>query len=644
MAFSLFLITAIYFSLIFFGAPFIRALPFFKYSFEELLVEGAIFGLAFLGIIIGCLYGINLSLEIKLIFVLSTSLIMNILVESYRIHIEFKKIFQKKNLFIAIFIGILIILLLFPGGNFHLVPWRIGPDAAGYSAVAEYLLKNRNLLPYEGSFTNPVDMYAFVFLDQVKRYTFPTLIAFVSLLTRSHPVEVIFPFVCLCYALIGILVFRINYSFNKFSPGFSMLLAYAVVMNCNMLFIFYEGCYPQIVILPIISLLVFFSIIGINELNFKKIISYSILFVGASSFYLESPILLIPILGILYILNFRFKNLKYILLFILVSISLSFNLIKEIVIFQIENIRVLSLAGWPQPRWAYLVQIIGLDNIYSNVIGNNPGYLIAEDSINYNNEIIINVLIMVFIATCARRDNFYKLFFTIIAVIASFLYYFKELKLVHSYAYMKIYTSYIPIIFISIFSITLKGVLKKYYLYLLATLAVLIIYTGLIFQNSYMKNYFHVSAGMTELRDLRDILPKGSVVMIPGESSPDHLIKSIFIRSIMDMPMIHNEYFASQDFHDYLDSEVLILMNNLNYQPLDPGAVIWSGQDYSIVQTGLPLKMAWKNLIPLVNAPYKYDTSRPEIELKFAKYNLQDAVKNSYDLNIFTNSSIQLKK
>jgi hypothetical protein len=151
---------------------------------------------------------------------------------------------------------------------------------------------------------------------------------------------------------------------------------------------------------------------------------------------------------------------------------------------------------------------------------------------------------------------------------------------------------------------------------------------------------------MIELIQTRQPSFKNKCVIFSLAGSGEHdRIRQIFISSIIDGPMIHNEYFASQNFSDFQNNNVCIIAKKSDFELADSADVVWSGSEYHLINTHMALLKAWK--MPAysnITKAYDLDRSRPEIELKFAKFNQDQIIKQKYDLEIFTKGIISKSK
>jgi len=407
-----------------------------------------------------------------------------------------------------------------------------------------------------------------------------------------------------------------------------------------LLYILYEGCYPQITVLPIIILFIYYTkYLFLKNIKKEQVLVFAILFVGSSSIYLESPFLILPIFVMICLFNYRKIDSKSIILIFVFSFLLNFQIFKEIYFFQIENIKHLNLAGWPQPKWSMLNDIFGLHNIYSGLLGNDPNFIDKNPNDNFY-QLLINLLIFIFILSIYIFDYSFIVVISLIIIIFLFFLYFKYIKNVNSYAYMKIYTSYIPLLMIFFYKLQPRNITLKYYLFFPLILSTIVIYNGFGFINSYYRSYSYVTDNMLQLTHLKESFNIKENLVIPiSDTDQFSKIRDIFIRSLVDTHLVHLEYIASQNFSGHHNHNVLLLVNNSSFTATNVNDIVWAGHQYTLINTHLPFKNIWvdRDNIPKF-IPIPYDISRPEIELRFAKHNRDNHINQKLTLEPFLQS------
>lgn len=535
-------------------------------------------------------------------------------------------------------------ILIFPVIGLNLsIPWRIGPDAAGYVNSAEYLIKGSTLTDFSGNFSIPGSIYAYEFLIQVIRRGLAGDIAAISLLLNLHPTQSTFIFLIIFYLILGLLV--VHFVINHITKNYIFLLIsfILIILNCNLLFILYEGGYAQIASMPFIFLVcTYFTYNNSNSLNIvKSSIFFGILIAASISLYLESLFIIFPILLINLIINIL-KNFKHYLLLLLLTsliiIIIDYPIITNWLKFQNENANLLSLAGWPQPQWALLTDIFGFQNIYSGLIGNQPSYLNDKNSFEYIFSILVSVFIIYYILN--NKSNFkISLFIIPLILITSSYFYIRYYKLVHSYAYMKIYTLCTPFLVIALVNAFYTNFkINKNRLFILATC--LVVLNGFLLLKNYKSSYKYISKGAIELSllDFKSKFQDGIFLFFVNEDSQFNTIEQIFLRSLIWSDLIHPGFIPQQNFSNS-HRHVYLIFNINDIHNLsciyDQSSVLWRGSEYIILDTGLSLSSGINN-IDNFWLPQAKIIPRPEIELQWWRNNLNLNNLKNFDIKKFT--------
>ncbi|OGW12017.1 MAG: hypothetical protein A2W77_00760 [Nitrospinae bacterium RIFCSPLOWO2_12_39_16] len=479
--------------------------------------------------------------------------------------IESLKQMSLKYLLGSILVIAALIIVLSPTfeGNFLTTPYRIGIDQVGYTETAQFLFKDGTLRSAEIEIMNQLDtkdivaakknnIYALKFNSYVDsefllkalRWGYSAILANLTYITgQDNVLRVAFIGLIFNYALIFALTYFFFFYFFEYSYIFSLLASLALLLNCNLLNIYYEGQSAQIFGMPVflIMLLVFlwlrrdeprlkrlrFLDLFFDKENLQQIFLVAFLTAGLLSIYNELIftfiIFLVLVMFFDIILTRRVKLYSTIL--IVTSVGIGFLIVLPFsfkwLYFIIAHLKNVGIAGWWQPKWAFPTEILGISDIFAN----NPK-MGTDLQIRSKWDLLLNIIlseliltvVLVYISKAKDVDKSFWLsapfFISLIFIKNSYV------EHIHNYQYMKAYTIFLPLIFVLVFaSLSFcsrsKSRLIEYMVKSARYMMILLIMaSGLFYINKYKQERGYVTRDMFDLATLNQKVDINSYALI----------------------------------------------------------------------------------------------------------------------------------
>lgn len=355
-------------------------------------------------------------------------------------------------------------------------PFRIGPDAAIYGYMAQYLLDGGSWLTAQSrvtefgglrvgeitKYTNLTMDWPFLFFYRWGLSIFQDLALIIS--GQSHIYTTLFSSLLIPYALLSGIVFywlRERMGLNKV---YAISGCLAFTLNVNLLNIWCEGFYGNLFSLPLyailylmIDTLAFSSEKKRSEL-FKTIAFLTLIFASILVSYGEGLLFVVPELlfihGLINLILYRKIDYRlYVFLFtaIVCAILILFpcKFLLDWLIITLKQILEEGSNGYNQPQWALLDGIIGLKNIYRDISptygGNAYNYSLSELLITAINSV---VLFSFLIWSAAKRSRWCTFGLSAYILTALFFLYVYKTSPKNNYAYMKMYIFLMPVLFV----------------------------------------------------------------------------------------------------------------------------------------------------------------------------------------------------
>ncbi len=535
-------------------------------------------------------------------------------------------------------LGILFLIIL-PGireGNFT-TPLRTGPDAIGYAGAAQALADGGTLSSIAEDLkaaTGKEDLQeaekansqllrfdlhcSSEFLLKALRWGYPTILANITWVTDLGSVYRL-DFVLLVFSwamLLGLAYYAIR-SIIKARWYICLLLTAALALNCNLLNIYCEGSYAQVMAVPILFMLLLYlydlrknntfenksgwikqvALVGFLCASLISIWNEAFIFLGIVCFIiLILDLLLVRKTQKAWLIVFGFGAL---FAFILIA-PLTWNLILFYKRYLFTSLLPsLNQGGWWQPQWATLPEIMGWLNIYAH--SSQPPSILPRDSVEIVSVFLGSLLIIAageyYIVSNKKLDRA----FWLAPVLFVSLVYAKCIlwgQTINNYQYYKAYTAFLPVIFILVYAasfyvVRIVNSRLKYVLY--GTIALSICMTAFS-GASYIEKYYQKSSYFTE--DMFDLQYHSKplsnyVLMTPSER---HDLQCEQMAATVKMNFYNFVYERDNNTNlikePYLEMPVAIIIfdDDLKQSSINSADIIYSGKEFQIVKTPYKLK------------------------------------------------------
>lgn len=361
-------------------------------------------------------------------------------------------------------------------------PYRIGIDQVGYAESAQFLveggtlqratrrilseLHTNDLRKAKAQSYKDTHFETYVdteFLLKAFRWGYPGTLAALTILTgNTHVFKIEFIALILSYALLAVLSYHMVRSIFSLPAWYALIVMLAVILNCNLLNIYYEGQLAQVFIFPYFIL--FFLIFvetrrisgGIKSSDATATCRYAVftafITAGLFSAFNEVMVLVLAIVAGTVVLDLTFFRRSSFSAIAIVSAGLVggflavFPFSHQWIAYTIANLSGLSRAGFWQPHWASFAEIVGLLDMYQA-----PGYTLQPQTIqNVDLNIGVSVIVMFAIVRFMLRDRDVDRSFWLSAPALVFAEYLKSryFDSILNYPFMKAYTMFVPLLVI----------------------------------------------------------------------------------------------------------------------------------------------------------------------------------------------------
>jgi hypothetical protein len=357
-------------------------------------------------------------------------------------------------------------------------PFRIGIDQVGYGESAQFLREGgttgsiRTRLLKELGTTSPeianqqnlkdLRFESYVdseFLLKAKRWGYPGTLAAMTAFTGSpHVFSLAFLILIFDFALTLGIVYYLVRVHHGLPRAFGMCAMLAIAMNCNLLNVYYEGQYAQVFATPfvLIYLTIYLRARGIRDYRRarRSLLMFSatsaLMVAALFSAFNESLVLLVAIVAVTTALDLVFYRktslaaLEVAIIGFLGGAAILWPLSRNWIAYTFANLSGLARAGFWQPHWASLAEMIGLCNMYVT-----PGYtLMARSPLDAAANAILSVIAAVMIGRFFLRSGSLDRTFWIAPFVLILVEYVKSRYVddILNYPFMKLYTAFLPLV------------------------------------------------------------------------------------------------------------------------------------------------------------------------------------------------------
>lgn len=495
---------------------------------------------------------------------------------------------------LLLFIGAgLIILSPTLRANAPTTPYRIGIDQVGYAETAQYLLEGGTLQSGQRDLLESLNITKLKkaeahnllslnfgryvdseFLLKALRWGFPGVLASLAILTGSpHVYRVEFVSLIFCYLLIAALSYRIAREAFYLPHLAALASAIAIAFNCNLINVYYEGQLAQIFAEPFI-LLVLFSYVILRRLeprtstraNFERYRFAALLafLIGGLFFaYNEALVLVFAyMLAVVFVdllgkRQFKGRAFATLACGSFVGGVLAFPISSHWVRYTFANLAGLSHAGFWQPHWGSLAEIVGLQDMY----GHAPYMLLQRSSANEVLTMCISFALAVVLAgyltRCSRRVDV-RFWLVSLLLIGAVYVKSKYLDGILNYPYMKLYTLLLPLAGSAVLaSLSVKHVRRWPVITGSLVAAAFICITGMHYIWTYLNQSAYVTSDMFALYDPAVHRRFGDVAIETARRQPG--IKDFMLTPLVTLNWI-NESDGPKYIGPFLNLPVSVLL------------------------------------------------------------------------------------
>lgn len=525
-------------------------------------------------------------------------------------------------IFIPFFIVLILLLpnVIYPNTSFY----RIGPDLSLYAKMTQFLFDGGTLSEARlraSEFTN-------LSVGDINRYgdasaTWPFMYyfrwgfsAFQNFIIQVTPVSHVFQisFFSLIFSHLA-LVFSAFYWLKKrfnFSPLISVLAGLAILLNINILNLWFEGFYANSFSLFIFILLLslfFWNHKHKKEDHFSSIPLITVLFIAALLTYPEG---ILFVLGPLIVLTAALELLvlrkleytKYFVLMFSFLIALVLiwpcGYIYDWAIIIIKQLSEEGGNGFMQPHWALPHEIFGIYNIYSDISGANAGAKLPRSIINYLLSAVLTAYIL-YLLIVNFLKNYKKIYpvlyapFILVGIIAIYVFLTSR---ENNYMYMKYYVFLSPILIIYFWAsvnyfINKKNINKKYKNFIFITITSIIFTNGLLYVAKYSYQATHIEDKQITLYKENKENNFSNAIIYPYQYSGILYSYASTLKTSWLIPynfkIKYHKNNLNKNLCIFLENKEFTSENKFNFEKINKSNIVFLNNDFLIYDTKLPL-------------------------------------------------------
>lgn len=506
-------------------------------------------------------------------------------------------------------------LLLFPvlKLTFLTTPWRTGADAAGYAGATQFILDGHGFDNVSSDLRVPVSTIGKEFLITALRRGIPLTLATYARVFRLHPGQLVFYFAVHLQLLLFLCAMRafweaFGWLRRPWSVTVTVLAGVSLGLNCNIVYILLEGGHAQIAAMALCTamLLSIYSFARSGAVSLKDdlrlLLLLGVLTSAAATFYTESIFLLIGVtVGYVLLSAFR-SRIRVRWIFLLtpcVAFLLSIDIVGSWVSFQVRNVDNLARGGigWPQPQWAYIVELLGLRNLYQPF---DYGWGTIPSQEPVGRFLTISIALSV-LALCLSAGYFFAkktrasqwILLALGLIFVAHLFFRFDLG-VHSYAYAKIAAFLLPLLVLGILgALCSTRISPLICLLAAAVLAIGSSYNGYRELQAYREKAHHYTKGDIALAKIPPL--QGSGVVLLRDRSRGRFLEMWFMLPLLSGKFASRDMSSFQQSLAWNESVPLLLLEHktesyLKGRPTwetSKRNILWQAHEYQLVDPGV---------------------------------------------------------
>jgi hypothetical protein len=476
--------------------------------------------------------------------------------------------------------------LLYPAlrANMPTTPFRVGIDQVGYGETAQYLVEGGTLRAATGQLLTQLhtsdlkkakahnglalNFETYVraeFLLKALRWSFPGMLATLTILTGSdHVYRVEFIALIFSYALTLALVNMLLRRWLGVTALVAILVTTVFALNANIINTYYEGQLGEVFAEPYLLLLLMTFLdlrtsgygLGVQQgqtSDFTRSCLFFGLVLGFMFFtYNEALVLvfaffaLVLLLDVTIVHRLQWRATLCLLGGSAIGFCIAFPISGQWIQYTFANLSGLSRAGFWQPHWASLAEIIGIFNMY----GSTPYVLIARSSANEAANVVLSVAIACLLLRLFITDRKIDTAFWCAAPIMILAIYWKTKYHdgILNYPYMKVYTLAAPLLVCATFAAVhnaYRDTGRKYYAAVQFAMLLAIAVSGISYIATYVMQGSFVTNDMFSLYEFDGTRRFDDVTVETEHSAPS-------IKDFMLVPLLSMNFLNESDMPKYV--------------------------------------------------------------------------------------------
>lgn len=532
------------------------------------------------------------------------------------------------------FLAPIFLLFLWPGfdGQNITTPIRIGPDAALYGFMNQYLLDGGSwaealmrLSEFEGMRVGDITRYTNLTMDWPFLYyyrwgltSYQLTIGLINGVDHAYK----FGFISLIipYLFLGGLIFYWLKEVLKLNFLLAILGSVGFIFNVNLLNLWFEGFYGNTFSLCLYG----FLYLLIDSLSFKNglaqkekirnAIFFGFLFSAILVSYGEGLLFVLPLLlaihGILNLILRRSIDISLYLqmltgLVIAILALIPCHFLLDWLLISIKQVTEEGGNGYPQPYWAFLSEILGLSNIYQEINTTNGGVAMIYSTKQFiltvsSTAVLLAIVVMGFF----RKKTWCTLGCSAYFLTALFLYYVYKNSPLNNYAYMKMYAFMLPILFVyfwgsfASFLECSEALVSKGLGHIIAfSLALTMVINGAAYIAIYESTSKKVqSKQMDDHHGLSALKLENAVIYPALNSIYPYLLPALYHATWLTVGWENSAIDGNNYLSKFLDRKIFLLTEKdecLEYK-FNPGNLIYDGAAFLVVDSGISIRDAVK--------------------------------------------------
>lgn len=525
----------------------------------------------------------------------------NSLAAVYKETIDVKNLpFQRIHdvfMYLTLCVTPIIFLLLYPALSIDglTTPIRVGPDAALYASMSQYLLdggtlfeanlRSQDFLGMSAGeitrYTNASMSWPFMYFYRWGLVTFQSVFLLINGL--DHAYRAVFTSLILPYLLAGGIVYYWLRERFQLSVFIAASGAIGFIFNANLLNLWFEGFYGNAFSLCFYAFL-YLAIdaysadqkIALKE-GGKYLILLAFIFSAILVSYGEGLIFVLPpLIAVHFLCNLIFYKRINVRLYaylsagalIAIIILLPCRFLVDWIILSIKQITEEGGNGYPQPYWALANEILGLNNLYMLVERFNGGVTFIRSRFNSVIAISSTLIVLGGLFWYFFREKIRStLGLSAYLLIGAFGLYIYKTSPLNNYGFMKMYIFMLPILFVYFWA-ALSFIMCKTKLRFLspnpnrvfASITVLMIFSGLSYVLSYEKNSTKIPVSYLKAHEvLKDINLNDAVIYSLAKTKFPFILPAIIPGEWITYAWDGKNFRTDQYFQKYLHRKIFLL-------------------------------------------------------------------------------------